>query len=456
MEQTVPRAPLEAVLKGTRSCSCGRKHTCALRSFLIADSSCETLLPGICRKLKAERLHFVSDFESMKTLGNRVMQYMGSIGYTVSSSVLPEGEVPVCDHEVAGSLLLRIPYGCETVIAVGEKVICDLVKFVCLKDDLPCIVIPTSASTDSYALDRADFLENGLMKTVAARAPYAILADLQVLADAPMEKTNSGIASVFANYISLADWKLSSLATGLFVCDETADALLGFTNDAVSALRKGISAHSPGTVEPVITGLVASGAYALLAGNTAPIRGSESALAEFLQHKLLSEDITDITFDTLRGLCSLYALRMYEAVLKNEPDFEGALTLFDGFGWSFFNREMYRVFGQEYASTLLSRFTGDNFYDPDNHWSRVLRIKERYYTDLRPMLSFLPSYTSVLTLLKSVSFPTGLAELDFSREEVIDALVWGKETSPRYGILRLLADVGELEYAAERLTSNFQ
>ena len=456
MEPAVPRSPLETVLKGNRSCGCGRKHRCALKSFLVADSGCETLLPGICRKLKAENLHFVSDYESMETLGNRVMQYMGGIGYTVSSSVLPEGEVPVCDHEVAGSLLLRIPAACEAVIAVGDKVICDLVKFVCLKDGLPCVLIPVSASTDSYALASADFLENGIMKTVPASSPFAILADLEILAGAPMEKTNAGIASVIADYISVADWKLSSLATGSFVCDEICDSLLEYVGGAVSALRKGISVHSPETAEAVITGLVASGAYALLAGSTAPIRGSESAMAEYLQHKLLGEDITDISFDALRGVCALYALRMYEAVLKNEPDFEGALTLFDGYGWSFFNREMYRVFGEEYASRLLSRFTGDNFYDPDSHWSRVLRIKERYYTDLRPMLSFLPSYSSILPVIRSVSFPTGLADLDFSKGEAVDALVWSKEVSPRYGILRLLADVGMLEYAAERLTSNLK
>ena len=64
----------------------------------------------------------------------------------------------------------------------------------------------------------------------------------------------------------------------------------------------------------------------------------------------------------------------------------------------------------------------------------------------------LPPYSLILTQLRALSAPCTLGDIGLAREEALDALVWSKELSPRYGIFRLLADFGVLDHAADRLT----
>ena len=445
-------APLEQLLKGSKDCACGRKHSCTLRQFSVAERDVWLLLQPLMKKLKAHRAHFISDEVSMQRLGAQSMQYLGSLGYTVSSNVFPAAPPLVCDHVAAGSLLLHIPAAAEVLIAVGEREICDLAKFAAAKNSLPLIILPTAACSDSFAQPTAEFLENDHRVRLPAAAPYAILADLSVLCAADAASSNAGVGAALANYVSLADWQLHSEATGSFLCETLAEQLLLLTDALLAVLRQGLSVHSGDVQRALITCLVGAGAVAQLAGSDAPIRGSEAALAYHLENKLVAEDITDYSFDILRGLSALYCLRMYEWLRTAKPDFEAALSLFDDFGWTYWGAELFRVYGETYAHTLLSRFGGDGFYSRESHRSRIGRFAANFAQLRGRVTGALPPYSLILTQLRALSAPCTLGDIGLTREEALDALVWSKEISQRYGIFRLLSDFGVLEHAANRLT----
>lgn len=445
-------APLEQLLKGSKDCACGRKHSCALRQFSVAERDVWLLLQPLMKKLKVHRAHFIGDERSMQRLGAQCMQYLGSLGYTVSSNVFPAAPPLVCDHVAAGSLLLHIPAAAQVLIAVGERDICDLAKFAAAKNSLPLIILPTAACTDSFAQPMAEFLENDHRVRLCAAAPYAVLADLSVLCSADAASSNAGVGAALANYISLADWQLHCEATGSFLCETLAEQLLTLTDGLLAVLRQGHSVHSGDVQRALITCLVGAGAVAQLAGSDAPIRGSEAALAYHLENKLVAEDITDYSFDILRGLSALYCLRMYEWLRTAKPDFEAALSLFDDFGWTYWGSELFRVYGEDYAHTLLSRSGGDGFYSRESHRSRIGRFAADFARLRGRVTGALPPYSLLLTQLRALSAPCTLGDIGLAREEALDALVWSKELSPRYGIFRLLADFGVLEHAADRLT----
>ncbi|MBQ4093626.1 MAG: iron-containing alcohol dehydrogenase [Oscillospiraceae bacterium] len=443
--------PFDAQLKGSKLCSCGYTHNCRLRRFSVAESDVWLLLPPLLKKLKGSRVHFISDAVSMQRLGEQTMQYLGSLGFTVSSSVFPADTPPVCDHVAAGSLLLHIPQQAEALIAVGERAVCDLAKFAALKNDLPLVLLPTAACTDSFAQPTAEFLENDHRVRLPAAVPHAILADLSVLVSAAPEQSNAGIGAALANYVSLADWRLSAIAAGSPCCETLAEGLQTLTDRLLALLRQGRSVHDSEVQLALINCLVGAGVTAQLAGTDAPIRGSESALAYYLEHKLVAEDITDYSFDVLRGLSALYALRMYEWLRTTTPDFAAAQSLFDDFGWTYWGAELFRVYG-DYAHTLLSRFGGDGFYSRDTHRSRLARFQNGFLRLRGETAGNLPAYSLILSQLRALSVPCTMADIGFTREEALDALVWSKEMLPRYGIFRFLADLGELERAAGRLT----
>ena len=454
--QVTTREPFSTLLKGKKSCSCGRRHLCSIHNFQICDDHVEAVLYNVVKKMKILSLHFVSTEDDMLKHGTGIMNFMGSLGYTVSSSIFSKESDFICDHVAAGNLILHIPGNAQAIVVIGDKPICDLAKYAALKNDLPVILIPTYASTDSFASGTADFIENNHRMNVAAKVPSAILADLSILTSAPIEKTNAGIGSVIANYVSLADWQMSVVAMGSYICPDIAETLLTLTNNVFDPLSKGYSAKSNEVMEPLISCLVASGVFIQFAGTDALVRGSESAIANYLEFKLLSEGITDYSFDLLRGLSSLYCLRMYDSLRNRVPDFNEAYNLLDNFGWVYYNSEIFRVFGEEYGNKVLARSGGDDYYNSVSHRSRIVRLRDNYDKTPKAAEDFLPTYSKVVNILKAASFPCSIADLGFTKEEITDALVWSKEDSPRYGIVRYMADIGMLEYSVDQLLKNLK
>jgi hypothetical protein len=56
------------------------------------------------------------------------------------------------------------------------------------------------------------------------------------------------------------------------------------------------------------------------------------------------------------------------------------------------------------------------------------------------------------SLLRTLSVPTSFSDIGFTREEILDILIWGKELSGSYDISKLLADLLVLEDAAYGMT----
>ena len=445
-------SPLENLLMPKDDCSCGRAHSCSLRSFYVVDSSSEELLPSLLEEFGAKRLHFISSSSAMDALGERIYSRMCSLGYPVSSSVFPPESGFICDHVSAGDLLIHVPSGTDVLVAVGEKTVCDLAKFVSVKQQLPLIFFPVSASSDTFSMPEAEFTENDRRVRIPVAAPSVIIADTAVLCAAPTASAGAGVASLLADLVSLADWELCSSVTGCSRCSDLSDLLSRKSRDILRRIENGISPRDSLLMPDLITCLVAAGVISDLAGTLLPIRGSESCIARTAELKLISEDITDISFETLRGIASLCSVKMYEYLRRNGADFGAAREGFFGIDRVYFNRELFRVFGEREGHRILSSFGGENFYQAEGRMRRLTNLQNLFDTVMPPLWESLPSSSRMTSLLRTLSVPTSFSDIGFTREEILDILIWGKELSGNYDIAKLLADLLVLEDAAYGMT----
>ena len=441
-------SPLEDILRTNDRCSCGRAHSCSLQSFYVLPDSSEEFLPELLERFSARRLHFISSSSAMEALGERIHSRMSSLGYPVSSSVFPPESGFVCDHVSAGDLLIHVPYGTDVIVAVGEKTVCDLAKFVCSKQHLPLIFLPVSASSDTFSMPEAEFTENDRRIRLPVPAPTVIVADISVLSAAPTSSSGAGVASLLADIISFSDWDLCSSVTGSSRCSELSGLLSDRCRDILRRIENGISPKDSTLMSDLITCLVLAGVISDLTGTLLPVRGSESCIARTAELKLVSEDITDISFETLRGIASLYCVRMYEYLRKNRPDTETARQDFYGIDRVYFNSELFRVFGEKEGHRILSSFGGENYYQAEGRMRRLNLLSRIYDEVMPPLWSSLPSSSRMTSLLRTLSVPTSFYDIGFTREEILDILIWGKELSGSYDITKLLADFLVLEKAA--------
>ena len=95
-------------------------------------------------------------------------------------------------------------------IAVGSGVLNDLVKCAAGIADVPYCCIATAASVDGYTAYGGAMSVAGMKKTVPCPAPYAILADLDVLENAPPEMLASGYADLLTKVPAGADWMIAA------------------------------------------------------------------------------------------------------------------------------------------------------------------------------------------------------------------------------------------------------
>lgn len=99
----------------------------------------------------------------------------------------------------------------DCVVAAGSGTICDIAK-AAAPDGVPLIVVQTATSVNGYADPFSVLLRSGVKRTTPTRWPDALIADTDVLADAPDRLRRAGIGDMAAMFTATADWYLAALA----------------------------------------------------------------------------------------------------------------------------------------------------------------------------------------------------------------------------------------------------
>jgi glycerol-1-phosphate dehydrogenase [NAD(P)+] len=91
-------------------------------------------------------------------------------------------------------------------IAVGSGTINDIVKLAAHRVGRPYLCVATAASMDGYTAFGASITFKGSKQTFSCPAPVVVVADLDVIVQAPAAMTASGYADLLAKITAGADW----------------------------------------------------------------------------------------------------------------------------------------------------------------------------------------------------------------------------------------------------------
>jgi len=136
------------------------------------------------------------------------------------------------------------------------------------------VSVPTAASHDGIVSGRGSIPEGDTRHSVAAEPPLAVVADTEVIADAPWELTTAGCADIISNYTAVADWQLARRLKGVEY-SEYGGALARMTAEM---LVDNADLIRPGLEESawiVVKALVSSGVAMSIADSSRPASGAE-------------------------------------------------------------------------------------------------------------------------------------------------------------------------------------
>ncbi len=291
-------------------CSCGREHTMVTRAAIIEAGA---------------MLRFEQYMSQYGISGKRCALYDTNT-YAAVGERRPDAEQVIIlnpenlhANEISTAEVLdKLESDVEVIIALGSGTIHDIARFCAHERGIRFVACPTGASVDGFCSTVAAMTWHGYKKTLPAVAPEIVIADTEIIRDAPHVLVKSGVGDILAKYTALADWKIAHILTGEYYCDNIAD----LTAQAVEAVRNSIEQLLAGDTDAyanVTYALIMSGLAMQLMGNSRPASGSEHHISHIIE---MQPDSLNVAFYALHGektgVGTVEAVREYKRLASIE------------------------------------------------------------------------------------------------------------------------------------------
>jgi len=260
--------------------------------------------PAILRAVAGEemkRVLIVSDDTPIRrgeTLFRElVSQLFREKGTLVETLILEaKGSGPLrADMEAVSAVKARIKPGAG-LVGVGAGTISDICKYAAFlsrvegpaSDRPPLLICQTATSGSAFGSNQAVLFKDGVKRTLRAIYPDAVLADMEVLRDAPRPLNLAGFADTKAILVSTVDWYVSHL---LGMADGYSEFMVDILTEAGRVLLEigpPVGAMSPDGLETLAKILVLLGIVSSMGYGTTPISGFEHMISHALDLESLA------------------------------------------------------------------------------------------------------------------------------------------------------------------------
>lgn len=442
--------PLEKLISlGEFVCDCGKAHSVGTKRVVIEEGAINRL-PELIRDCGAKKPFLLSGAASFAAAGDKVCAALDSAGIPYIKYILP-GEPVKPTEATVGSAVMHFDYSCDLVIGIGSGVVNDTGKLLAAISGRRYIIVGTAPSMDGFASATSSMDRDGLKVSLDSTFAWAVVGDVDVLAQAPMRMLQAGVGDMLAKYISLAEWKIAHILVGEYYCPVVAALVESSLDRVVSATPK-LLQRDHEAIKTVMEGMVIAGMAMKYAGLSRPASGMEHYFSHIWDMRSLSfENVKADLHGIQCGIATLYSLKVYEYLRKITPDREKALKYVDTFELDKWNCQL-RTFVGKGAESMIKAEVRDGKYDKSRHSARLERIIENW-SEVLKIINGMPSYDKIYSLLLDIDAPLSASEFGYTPAQIKTTFTMTKDIRDKYIASRLLWDLGELENAAESALS---
>ena len=262
-------------------CSCGRDHELTTKHYIVKPGAIfelQKLLEDL--GLEAKPI-CVFDTNTKKAAGERVLDTVKNAEEYVYE-VKPGELLHPLDTEINPLADHMKKNGYSVAVSVGGGVITDITRYAAYLAGIPLVTVPTCASVDGFVSNTCAVVLNGMKYSAPAVAPVAVVADIDVIKEAPAFLAASGVGDMVAKYLAIAEWKIGKYTQNEYYCDKIAQCAIDAT-DAVVNNAQGIANRDPEAYSRLIEGLLLSSIAMQLATITRPASSFEHHFSHYLE-----------------------------------------------------------------------------------------------------------------------------------------------------------------------------
>ena len=413
---------INQILKGIK-CNCGKEHHCSIECVYI-EKGAISKLTDLCASYK--NILLVADENTFRAAGEKTKE---SLIEKNVKQVIFSGETLLIPNEDAIENVNAHIKDVDLIIGIGSGVIQDLCKYVSFFAKIPYMIVATAPSMDGYASDGSAMILGGMKETVKAGLPKAIIADTDVLKNAPMEMIKAGYGDIIGKYSALCDWKLSAEVTGEYFCQyiyDTTYQMIALTQKTA----KGLLERKEESIKTLTEALMVVGIMMSFAGSSRPASGSEHHLSHFFEIVgiINSEDYFSHGIDV--AYSTVITAKIREEIKKQE-----------------FPQQIFRLTNEDYTKKIKSIYQSvakaciklqEKVGNYEKDRAKLYKEKEE---KIKTILSDMPTAEEIEKILS-------FAEIDmkefynlYSEQKIKDAILYAKDLKDRYTVLWLYYDL---------------
>ncbi len=413
------------LLNVNRNCNCGKLHSCDIKDVIVEKGALNQLtnLTQMYHNILLvadQNTYAICGKESQMLLRNKVVDVLVYEGY----------DILVPNEEAIQKLSDNVTDKTDLIIGIGSGVLNDLCKYVSFIKKLPYFIIATAPSMDGYASNAAAMIIENMKITYEAHVPSVIIADVDILKNAPIELIKSGYGDIIGKYSSLNDWKLSRIVKNEYFCEYVYDLTYQMVK-STEELGSRLLERDEYSIKTLMEALIIVGIAMSYVGNSRPASGSEHHLSHYfevvglLNHEPYFLHGIDVAYSTV------ITAKLRKELL--EIDIPKQIAEFSKNKWE---KEIHTIYS-EAGPGIINFQNSLGWYEDRNK----LKIYMDHWKEISQVLSETPDSEYIIKILKQVKLSYDDFKSLYGEEKIKDGIWYAKDLKNRYTVLWMYYDL---------------
>ncbi len=318
MEKNILTTPLSELTNVDIDCTCGKRHSIHIGTIEISRGASGRVAEIAAPYFAKGPVLVVCDVNTYAVLGKKIHEQLKAAGADADCYVFPEKHLHP-DAFAVGRLLIEATderRNYSLLIAVGSGTLNDITRLVSGRAGLPYFIVGTAPSMDGYAGNSSPIVCRGTKMSFYSHYADAIIADTEIMAQAPAWMLAAGLGDVMGKYVALADWKMDEDLCGAYRC-EMISQFMANAVEKCAATAADVARRDPDAVGTMMEALTLAGMAMGLATVTRPASGCEHHMAHYIDIDLISRGLDYPLHGNTVGITAMAMLRFYEMARRD-------------------------------------------------------------------------------------------------------------------------------------------
>ncbi len=395
----------------------------------------------------------VADENTFEVAGKEVQRHLEEAGHEIIEPYIFPGEPTLyAEYGNIETLVEALKEHDAIPVAVGSGTLNDIVKRAAYECERPYMNVSTAASMDGATAFGASIEKDNKKQTLTCPAPVAVLADLDVLENAPSRMTASGYADLLGKVTSGADWLIAD-ELGVEEIDETGwslvqDHLRGWTGEP-EKLRDGDQKET----ENLIEGLIMSGLGMQSYQSSRSASGAEHQFSHLWEGEGLGRNQNPpLSHGFKVGVGTISIAALYERILQrgfSELDVDAACESWPS--WEEMEEKVRKAYSGSKLEDAAVNETEAKYIDADELRQRLELLREVWPKLREKLTEQLMPAGQIEEMLQAAGCPTTPTEIGLDWESFKKTYRRAQMLRKRYTVLDLATETGILDECVEEL-----